>query len=1284
MSTTLFEPSPRLMPIGEFTEELMRRFFRKNAIVPLVFAISVVISIAAIWFFDSYNLQQKKSALQKLSSNHVSLIRNNIYRALSATYPLAALVRTQKGKVDGFEKLAEEMMPFYPGAASLQLAPDGVIRHIVPLNGNEKALGHNLFADESRNKEAFLARATGQLTLAGPFELIQGGQAAAARLPIYLNNAQGKPEFWGFSVVLISFPEVLKVANLHQLAQSGVAYRLSRIHPDSGELQVIDRSPQSLLASSVKISFKVPNSTWTFAVSPVEGWRSNQILLLELLLSFIFVGLSSLSASLVVSLKDSHQLLQKKVAFKTRKLNDNLKRLGLALNAARQGWFDIELETGEIRVSEQYPKLLGYHADEFKPSMQEWRKSLHPDDQKAVSTQFVKCLSTRAPCEAEYRRKNKSGQWLWIHSIAEVIEWGASNRPLRMVGIHTDITERKRNEQVLRTLAESGSSYNDEIFQIIVRQLARTLGVRIALIAVNSKRQNGMVDTVAMWDGEVYRENFSYAIKGTPCEEIEDKQSIFYQQRLQKIYPDNLLLKELNVDSCLVERLDNSQGQAIGHIALLHDHPMSLQSSNLKLLDSLTVRASIELERKESEEKLSLLSRVFKDTHEGIMITDAKGNIVDVNASFCETTGYTREEVVGQNPRILNSGKQGPEFYAQMWQALNENGFWQGEAWNRKKSGEFYAELLTISSLKDESGEVLNYVGLFSDITKNKEQQKTLELMAHYDLLTELPNRALFSDRFSRAISHSKRTETLLAVCFLDLDLFKPVNDQFGHQIGDKLLIEVANRIKHSVREEDTVSRQGGDEFTLLLGDLESIASCEHTLQRILQAVAEPYKIDGNIIHISASIGVTFYPLDNADLDTLLRHADRAMYDAKIAGRNDYSLYSIENDRQAIQKNIQLKEIQRALANQEFCLYYQPKVNMKTGSVFGVEALIRWQHPTKGMIPPLEFLPLIDRTDLEIQIGEWVINAALNQVDLWRAQGVNLEVSVNIAPHHLLSNAFIKSLEQALKTYPLVPTDRLCIEILASSVLSDLQTINRVVKECLDTLGVRAALDDFGTGYSSLTHLRNLPVSSIKIDQSFVKDMLDDPDDFAIIESVIGLSNSFGREVIAEGVESCQHGQLLLLMGCELAQGYTIAKPMVAADVPNWLAGYQVPPEWTEFAEKALPKTESKRRILEIISERWLETVCSIKQSQEPLHSCDSFSEIEPRHINNWIERARVEKLFEVDWLSGLEQVKIEIVEKAKMIVATEQFDLIGNYHGELQKLAHEFRSKIARLIEPD
>ena len=568
-------------------------------------------------------------------------------------------------------------------------------------------------------------------------------------------------------------------------------------------------------------------------------------------------------------------------------------------------------------------------------------------------------------------------------------------------------------------------------------------------------------------------------------------------------------------------------------------------------------------ERKQAEEKLKLAANVFSHAREGIMITDAKGIIIDVNDTFTATAGYSREEAIGQNPRILKSGRQSPDFYVDMWQVLLEKGFWSGEVWNRRKNGEVYAEMLNISSVKEVSGKIINYVALFTDITLMKEHEGQLERIAHYDLLTNLPNRVLLADRLSQAMLQCSRHAQSLAVVFLDLDGFKHVNDAYGHDVGDELLIALSIRMKEALREGDTLSRIGGDEFVAVLTDLTAVEDCEPVLERFLLATSEPVTIGDVVVNVSASIGVTLYPQDSVNADQLMRHADQAMYVAKQSGKNRYHLFDTAQDDAVKVQRESLEAIRSALDNHQFVLHYQPKVNMKTGAVTGVEALIRWQHPERGLLHPIEFLPVIENNPMSIEMGEWVIDSTLTQISQWQAMGLNLPVStsVNIAAVQIQQPDFTQRLTSLLAAHPSVEPNYLGLEVLETSALDDIHHVSKTMNDCM-ALGVNFALDDFGTGYSSLTYLRRLPANLIKIDQSFVRNMLHDADDLAIVESVIALAKSFKRDVIAEGVETIEHGTALLQLGCELAQGYAIAKPMPASDIPAWVIDWKPNVNW--------------------------------------------------------------------------------------------------------------------------
>jgi len=719
---------------------------------------------------------------------------------------------------------------------------------------------------------------------------------------------------------------------------------------------------------------------------------------------------------------------------------------------------------------------------------------------------------------------------------------GTWNGEPALLGVSRDISEQRALEQAL-------SQKNEERRVELERFQAMAAHVPGVIFQFRMRA-----------DGTTHVPYASQGIKdiyGVKPEEVcDDAKAVF-----DAVHPDDLpaMLQSIAVSAAgLTPWVDEHRVRLPdGSTQWVRGHANPLRQSDGSTLWHGYIRNS-SAERK-AREQLLMGASVFANSYEGILIADANNMIVDVNPAFTRITGFEREEVLGKTPRILSSGRQGPDFYARLWKSLSQHDHWSGEVWNRRKSGEVFAEILSISAVRDDVGKLLHYLAVFSDITRLKAHESELAHIANYDVLTGVPNRRLLSDRLKVALAHARRAGTALAVCMLDLDGFKDVNDRLGHASGDLLLIEVSRRLQAVLRENDTLARLGGDEFVLLFSDLHQPDETHRALSRVLQTIGQPMRLGDAEALVSASIGVTLFPLEDADADTLLRHADQAMYAAKQAGKNRYHLFDSEHDRLIKDHQEQLERLEQALAQGELVLYYQPKVNLATGQIIGAEALIRWQHPEHGLLAPATFLPLISGTQLEIAVGQWVLDNVLQQIARWNALGLDGVVSANISADHLLADGFVDQLQSILQQYPQVPPHQLELEILETAAIGGMERASKVLRQCR-ALGVRFALDDFGTGYSSLSYFRSLAVDMIKIDQSFVRDLLEDPNDLGIVDSVVRLAQAFNRPVIAEGVETLEHGDVLLRLGCQLAQGYGVSRPMPAAQYAQWTN------EWTRAA----------------------------------------------------------------------------------------------------------------------
>ena len=556
---------------------------------------------------------------------------------------------------------------------------------------------------------------------------------------------------------------------------------------------------------------------------------------------------------------------------------------------------------------------------------------------------------------------------------------------------------------------------------------------------------------------------------------------------------------------------------------------------------------------KHTEERLRLASAVFDNAAEGIAVLDAHFRVTTINPAFTAVTGFDSADVRGQRPFFLTATAADGELIDEIWTAIRQNGRWENEHWSVRKDGQDYAVWLSISATTDEIGNITQYVVVFSDITQRKRDEERIRYQATYDQLTGLPNRSLFMDRLAVALHQAQRSGDRVGLMFIDLDGFKLINDTLGHDIGDELLKEVAQRLLVCVRQGDTVTRFGGDEFTIIMPDLGELRNVLAIAHRIIDSLKLPFLLKGSEAYISASIGITSFPDDAQTVQALLKNADAAMYRAKDTGKANFQFYTHGLDVESLARLTIKNGLSKALERKEFELLYQPKCDVATGRLTGVEALLRWRSAELGMMLPTTFIPIMEETGLIDAVGDWVLETACRQHALWRDAGhKHMRVAVNLSVRQLRQGTLVKTVETLLERYKM-DASALELEITESMILKDTENAVAVLKE-LSAMGVHLSMDDFGTGYSSLSYLKRFPQNTIKIDRSFVNDIAIDPDDLEIVRTIINMGHSLRRRIVAEGVETEAQRQLLHHLRCDEMQGFLLSPPISAAEIDAMLA----------------------------------------------------------------------------------------------------------------------------------
>ncbi|WP_114970439.1 EAL domain-containing protein [Rhodoferax ferrireducens] len=787
---------------------------------------------------------------------------------------------------------------------------------------------------------------------------------------------------------------------------------------------------------------------------------------------------------------------------------------------------------GELAyVNDAFVELTGYSREEllgksFKNTL------LGPDVQPAIAELTHASLDAGQPFQAQILSYRKNGAPYWNElSITPVVD--ERGVLVEYFGVQRDITAQKDLAQALKKSQEQ-------------------LGLLL----------KGSNDGLWDWniaDDTIERSLSWYQMLGYDKPGIPSNRAVWPQI----VHPDDLVRINHEMDSllagehdcyCMELRLRHKDGHYVPVLSRGY-----IQRDGNDRATRICGTTSNLSDQKKREGKLSLAAAVLQQSREGITMTDAKRNIIMVNKAFSEITGYAEAEVLGKNPRVLASGRHGPEFYRAMWETINTNGYWAGEIWDRRKDGTVYPEWLAISAMHDEQGQVTNYIGNFSDLSDTKAAESRIQWLSHFDALTGLPNHTLLRDRTAHSISVVRRASEPLTMMLVGIDHFKTVNDTLGHRTGDELLVEIAKRLSDSVRAQDTVARLGGKEFVLVLPGTPADGAA-HLATELLRKLAQPYRLDDQELTLTASIGIASYPDNGSNFDSLFKAVEFAMHRAQANGRDTFQFYSDDMYRQVLARDYMVKALRNAAALDQLQLLYQPLVDLQTGQISGVEALLRWHHPELGSVMPVQFIPLAEESGLIKSMGEWVIRQACRDIRAWLDKGIQVpHVAINVSPLQFRDPDLIAQVKSALSDYQVDP-HLVYLEVTESALMDDVPRSEAMLKE-FKSLGLRLSLDDFGTGYSSLSYLKRFPFDKVKIDQSFVRDITTSQSDNVLVKVIIAMAHGLGLRVIAEGVETEAQCEIMRTSVCDEIQGYFFSRPISAQAIEDlFTEGRQLPP----------------------------------------------------------------------------------------------------------------------------
>lgn len=1138
------------------------------------------------------------------------------------------------------------------------------IIYLEPFRGrNLRAFGYDMLSEPVRRSAMEQARDTGQAALSGKVKLIQETDkeiqpGALMYVPVYSRDMpRGNVE--QRRKALIGW--VYSPYRMHDLMSGMLGDWQPRQDRVIG-LRIHDGnrdSPDNLLFASQQTTASQPvrlqqrrlidfnGRQWLlvfdqfdspFHISHAPAWT---ILLGGIAFSGLLFNLMRAKMLSQVTAARIADDLTAEIRHREQLLKESEYRWHFALEGLGDGVWDWNLADNQVFFSKRWKEMLGFGDDEIHDSFDEWESRIHPEDKAETLAAVRAYLDGKSQSYAkEHRLLHKDGGWRWILTRGVVVGRNGDGKPLRMIGTHLDITERKRMEQSLsfrqfsldhageelfwldqqarildanKTACQKLGYSHEELCRLTVADLDpyysmerwpehwRELKLNKSLRFESAhRRSDGTIFPVEIvanyfeYDGREFncalahditerkqaeetlkavQSRLEFLLKSTPAiiyarrasgsfdatfvsenvaAQLGYRPQDFIHEAgfwLNRIHPEDRARVLADLPQVFYAGCHKHEYRFLhkdGGYRWMHDELVLIRDNDGHPLELVGYWSDI-TDRKKAEDELRIAAATF-ETHEAIMITDAMANILRVNRAFEQITGFTADEVIGGNPRILSSGRHDKAFYQAMWDQLLNVGTWEGEIWDRRKNGQIYPKWLTITALKDNRNQPTEYVAIFTDITERKQAEEEIRNLAFYDPLTKLPNRRLLLDRLHLALMASERSRQYGALLFLDMDKFKSLNDTLGHNIGDLMLIEVAERIKTGIREVDTVARFGGDEFVVLfedIGDAAEEASQRISLvaEKIRASLAVPFYFQPHIHISSPSIGVCLFQGHALAAGDVIKQADIAMYHAKNSGRNRVHFFDPALQRSVEWRAAMESDLRKALSHRQLQLYYQIQYDNR-GRPFGAEALLRWLHPERGLISPAQFIPIAEETGLILDIGLWVVETACRQLAMWRNNGAtrNLMLAVNVSAHQFMMSDFVESIAKIVRAHAIEP-ERLKLELTESVILHDIDdVVDKML--ALQALGIRLSLDDFGTGYSSLSYLKRLPIDQVKIDQSFVRDIATDANDAMMVKNIIDIALNFQLNVIAEGVETEQQFQFLKQNGCMAYQGYLFGKPL--------------------------------------------------------------------------------------------------------------------------------------------